>query len=352
MRTLAPSPGVPLPPRLDDRSYLDFVQGVRMHALGGLRDAAERTATKVLAQVDRPPTTFSELRRTLDPVPIVAMRERLLRSQQEMTWRAVRSGLAVEEHKLLAELETTKAEGPGRLQLDPHIELPEWYMAHDIHIQPGGYTGDPIGGFVYHHVVAMRQFGKDDDNSLRQSQVDLVPLPEDGRVEAVLDLASAVGSSAVALKRRFPTARVAGVDLSEPFLRYAHRRAVALGLDIDLYQRPAEDTGFEAASFDLVYAYILFHEVPRDVTERVVREVHRLLRPGGVFAVQDFRSRPPHGPFDYVDYMRSCDSEFNGEPFADGLAYGAFEDLLAGVFGEVSDVAGAPPALALRACRR
>lgn len=352
--TLAPSASPPRPSRLDDRAYLDFVQGARLHALTSLHAAAERTAEQALARHGGAIGTFGELRGALDEVPIVAMRERVMRSQQEMTWRMVRRGLTASrgEDGLLEELGAADAAGPGLLVLDPALELPEWFTAHEIHIQPGGYFADPIGGYVYHHVIAMRQFGKDDDNAFRQSQIDLVPLPEDRRVAAVLDLGSAVGSSAIALKQRFADARVVGVDLSAPLLRYAHRRASSLGVELELYQRPADRVGFEDGTFDLVNAYILFHEVPRDVAAAVVREAWRVLRPGGVFAVQDFASRPAGGPFGYGDYTRSCDSEYNGEPFADGFAYGGFEELLEDVFGNVAEVPGTPAALQMRACRR
>ena len=53
-----------------------------------------------------------------------------------------------------------------------------------------------------------------------------------------------------------------GVDLSAPLLKYAHRTASDLGLEIAFSQQNAERTKFEGESFDLVFAYILFDQLP------------------------------------------------------------------------------------------
>lgn len=62
----------------------------------------------------------------------------------------------------------------------------------------------------------------------------------------------------------------------------------------------AEATGLPAASFDLITAQFLCHELPGDATRAVLREAARLLRPQGVLALVDqdpeaevIRAMPP-----------------------------------------------------------
>jgi len=94
----------------------------------------------------------------------------------------------------------------------------------------------------------------------------------------------------VALKERFPDAEVWGIDAGAPMLRYGHMRAVRLGVGVNFSQRMAEDTQFPDNHFDLVTSYLLHHEVPADVTLKIIAEVQRVTRPGGVYYPLDFVS--------------------------------------------------------------
>ena len=71
-------------------------------------------------------------------------------------------------------------------------------------------------------------------------------------------------------------------------LRYGHMRAVDLGVDVNFAQRLAENSKFPDAYFDVVTSYILFHEMPAEISRQHVFETYRILRPGGVFFPIDF----------------------------------------------------------------
>ena len=83
--------------------------------------------------------------------------------------------------------------------------------------------------------------------------------PADGRVKRILDMGCGIGQLTVGLKKQHPDAEVWGIDHSAPMVRYAHRRAVDLGVDVHFRQALAHRTGFADGSVDLVTAYILFH---------------------------------------------------------------------------------------------
>ena len=72
---------------------------------------------------------------------------------------------------------------------------------------------------------------------------------------------------------------LAGIDLTERALEFTTQRLALYGLHSDLRVADAEDLPFPAESFDIVYSYGVLHHSPD--TARAIREVHRVLRPGG-----------------------------------------------------------------------
>ena len=70
-------------------------------------------------------------------------------------------------------------------------------------------------------------------------------------------------------------------------------RAIDLGLPIHFRQALAEETKFPDNHFDIVYSYILFHEIPAEIARRVLAEMRRITRPGGHVAIVDFQSLGP-----------------------------------------------------------
>jgi SAM-dependent methyltransferase len=95
--------------------------------------------------------------------------------------------------------------------------------------------------------------------------------------QTILDLGTGVGFLARAFARQ--GAEVAGIDISAGQIDAAQRLAAAENLTIDYRVAPAEATGFPEASFDAITASQcwLYFDAPR-----AIREVKRLLRPGGV----------------------------------------------------------------------
>jgi ubiquinone/menaquinone biosynthesis C-methylase UbiE len=72
-----------------------------------------------------------------------------------------------------------------------------------------------------------------------------------------------------------------GVDPSEPMLRRARHRAAELARDVTLVEASAEALPFEDEAFDTVVSLAVLCTV--DDPARVLREIRRVLRPGGRF---------------------------------------------------------------------
>jgi SAM-dependent methyltransferase len=94
--------------------------------------------------------------------------------------------------------------------------------------------------------------------------------------QQILDLGTGVGF--LAQKFAEQGAEVIGIDIDAGQLAVARQRARAAGVSVDYRQAPAEETGLQDASFDVVSAsqcWLYFD------LERASREVIRLLKPSG-----------------------------------------------------------------------
>ena len=103
--------------------------------------------------------------------------------------------------------------------------------------------------------------------------------------QRVLDLACGTGEPAVtAAARVTPTGRVIATDLSPEMVASARRRATRLGLtQVEVRVMDAEHVDFPDASFDAVTCRFGLMFCPEP--QRAAAEIHRVLKPGGRFAI-------------------------------------------------------------------
>ena len=113
-----------------------------------------------------------------------------------------------------------------------------------------------------------------------------------GRVksgESVLDVGCGTGTLAIAAKRRVgSTGRVYGIDVSPAMIARARKKARKAGLDVEFKNEVIEALAFPDAQFDLVLSTLMLHHLPRRLREDGVREIRRVLKPGGRILVVDF----------------------------------------------------------------
>lgn len=330
MTTATRTVDIETPMRRSAAAYSDFVIGIRTFNAtvirGALQSRYAAESARFEAEKGRAPKTLEDARQLLDSTEEARWWRRLARTTQEMNWRAAFESLDGRREEFLRSLEAISTAGPGRLLLDPAMEYPAYITDNEIHIQPGSTYAFPESGYVYSRGVLAYHSGSHDPMARRQQQVEAAPVPADGRVERVLDLACSVGFCTQPWKVRFPEAEVYGIDISAPMLTWAHKRAVEAGLDITYAQMPAEALKFPDGHFDVVYANILFHELPVEVTAQVLEEANRVLRPGGVFSTCDFRSSRYWTAWDA--WIRDFDSNDNGEPFAWDYCHADMQQLM------------------------
>ncbi|HEY3500069.1 MAG TPA: class I SAM-dependent methyltransferase [Polyangiaceae bacterium] len=103
--------------------------------------------------------------------------------------------------------------------------------------------------------------------------------------QRVLDVACGTGRFLQQLGLALPQHVYAGIDLSSFYLDRA--RELLTGKGVELRAGNAEALPFPDASFDAVTSVFLFHELPLRARRNVLREMRRVLAPGGLVVIED-----------------------------------------------------------------
>jgi len=142
----------------------------------------------------------------------------------------------------------------------------------------------------------------------------------------LLDVACGTGRVLQQMATAHPEVRYHGVDLSPYYVKAARRRLRDLA-EVSLSVENAEHLPYVDAHFDVVTSVYLFHELPRNARRNVVREMFRVLKPGGLVVLEDSAqmSDSPeiagvlgdfpaqyHEPF-YAEYLRDDLAELLAE---------------------------------------
>jgi ubiquinone/menaquinone biosynthesis C-methylase UbiE len=109
-----------------------------------------------------------------------------------------------------------------------------------------------------------------------------------GEGHRVLDLACGTGTLAVLLKKHAPHSEVVGIDADPKILEIARKKAKKAGVSVNFERGMSFDLPFPDRSFDSVVSSLFFHHLTRENKLKTLREVHRVLKPGGEFHVADW----------------------------------------------------------------
>ena len=307
-------------PLLDLESRDDFLTGFRFWGTKMAVPAAARRFNYILKEngldTKSIETSLEDVFPLIENDPILGVAARYRTGVHDVMHRNFDEEFKSNADIYLEEMEGFDNIGPGKLELNTDLKVPK-YASYEIHTQPGGYVGNPFAGHIYHYSTnnfyqGLRVSNYQDE--LHTKLANQVPLPEDGIVNRVLDQGCGIGQLTVALKERLPNADVWGIDVGAPMIRYGHMRAVELNVAVNFSQRLAEDSKFKDNSFDIVTSYILHHELPEEISKKLVNEVRRILRPGGLFFPIDFQTGAYKGAESaWARYMQFKDHRWNEE---------------------------------------
>ena len=132
----------------------------------------------------------------------------------------------------------------------------------------------------------------------------------------LLDIGCGTGRTLHQLAITHPTLRLHGADMSPAYIKMARKRLKDVE-EVTLAVENGESLPWAAETFDIVTSTYMFHELPRNARRNVVREMFRVVRPGGLVVIEDSAqlSESPqlasvlqgfpeefHEPF-YADYL-------------------------------------------------
>lgn len=110
----------------------------------------------------------------------------------------------------------------------------------------------------------------------------------------VLDVGCGTGTQALLLHRLFPGASVFGLDGDEAVLAIARQKHAAEGWLVTLEQGLSTALPYPDDSMDIVTCSLLLHHLSDADKVQSIREINRVLAPGGVLALADW-GKPANG---------------------------------------------------------
>jgi ubiquinone/menaquinone biosynthesis C-methylase UbiE len=102
----------------------------------------------------------------------------------------------------------------------------------------------------------------------------------------LLDVACGTGRTLSQIAESHPGLKLYGLDLSPYYVQQA-RETLSEVADVSLVAENAEHMPFADGLFDVVTSVYLFHELPKNARRKVLGEMYRVLRPGGLLVIED-----------------------------------------------------------------
>lgn len=164
--------------------------------------------------------------------------------------------------------------------------LPRYYR-QNFHFQTDGYLSERSAKLYDFQVEAL--FAGTADAMRRRAYVPVADYLARRKIRqpVILDVAAGTGRFLSFVKSVQPQVRAIALDLSEPYLDRAKKRAEKMGQEMEFLAAPAEKIPLPDKSVDIATSIYLFHELPPKIRAAAASEIARVLKPGGLFVFAD-----------------------------------------------------------------
>lgn len=202
-------------------------------------------------------------------------------------------------------------------------QAPEYYK-RNFHFQNGGYLNDSSAA-LYDHQVEILFSG-----TAQVMRRQIIPNLKkhfnmsDGEGLKFLEIGSGTGALTRSIALAFPKAQITCLEISPHYLQYSQER-LAHFRRISYVQGIGENLDFKNESYDAVFSCYLFHELPKEIREKVVSEKLRVLKPGGFVGIVDSIQKGDDPDLDWA--LKQFPIDFH-EPFYKNYSESPLEDLL------------------------
>jgi len=106
--------------------------------------------------------------------------------------------------------------------------------------------------------------------------------------QRVLDLGAGTGTLTIMIKQACPGASVVGLDGDPTILALARQKAAAAGVAVRFDQGSATALPYGDGTFDRILSSLVLHHLTTEDKGRALREMWRILQPGGELHILDF----------------------------------------------------------------
>lgn len=146
----------------------------------------------------------------------------------------------------------------------------------------------------YDAVVKFMTLGQ--DGKLRRKSVELANLKPGN---TVLDVGCGTGDLTLEASRRLgANGNVYGIDAAKEMIGVASQKAARARLPVHFQVEAIEHLSFSDNTFDVVLSSLMMHHLPGDLKTRGLREIYRVLKPGGrVFIVDGSQGSSKSAPW-------------------------------------------------------
>jgi len=143
---------------------------------------------------------------------------------------------------------------------------------------------------LYDPIVSLLGFDRSRQELISQANIN--------QDHQILDIGCGTGSFIVLLKRQYPTVQAVGLDPDPKALGRAKTKIRRAAVSVQLDQGFADQLPYQTDSFDRVFSSFMFHHLEEHEKEKTLKEVSRVLKPGGSFHLLDFTA--DHGTHGYL----------------------------------------------------